>query len=100
VADPGIEGVHRELHALLLELPTSLTDIRDAHRKDSAVHREGDRQVAGLVLDPAFTGGVRVPRQPERLAVERIRPRQIFHRHSDEVDALCSDQPTEPSIWS
>ena len=101
VADTRVERVHRELDVLLLERSVLLGDVRHAQCQHAAELRERDRQVAGLVLDPLLPRRVRVAREPERLAVERVRPSQVFDRDRDEVDAPgVEDQPTEPSIWS
>ena len=62
--------------------------------------RERDRQVAGLVLDPALARCVRVAREAERLPVELVCGFEIGDGDGYEVDALGADQPTDPSICS
>jgi hypothetical protein len=61
---------------LRLELDPSVTDVRNAERKNPSELGKRDGQVPGLVLDPLLARCVRVPREPKRLAVERVGPRR------------------------
>jgi hypothetical protein len=97
VTDPAVEGVHREPHVLLFELAPRITHVFDAEGERAAERRKCKRQVPSLILDPQLTGGVRVPREPERLTVERVSARQVFDRQRDEVDAPDLHQGIVPS---
>src|SRR5262245_8234861 len=98
VAHARVERVHSERRPLALELLASLVHVLDAKREHPAVHGQRDRQVPGLVLGPPLAGRVWVAGQPQCLAVELLRPGQVFDRHRDEIDVPGLDQPTEPSI--
>ncbi len=57
----------------------------------------GQRDVAGLVLDPVVVRRVRIPSEAEQLAVEVVGRFHVGHRHADVVDAL--DHGVEPSEY-
>ena len=110
VANPGVDRLATELHALGLELGPRLLDIVDPKgdrhlvrpRLEVRAHRLGrderERHVAELVLDPAFPG-IRVALQAERLAVELVGASEVLNGDSYEVGALDPEisQPTLPS---
>jgi hypothetical protein len=52
---------------------------------------DGERDVAGLVLDPVVVGRVRIAAQPEQLAVEPVRLVDVLDGNADVVDALDAD---------
>jgi hypothetical protein len=95
VADAGVVDLTRELDAGPLERVSRLLDIRDAEA-EPAVLGQGDREVAGLVLDPVLVRA-RVAGEAERPAVELVRTRDVGDGAHDEVDALDLDHGIVPS---
>ena len=97
-----------DLEAGGLELRLRLRDVGDAKRDGRGrqcrelvlvrVRRhDGQRDVAGFVLDPVIAGRVRIPLEAEQLAVEVVGRVHVGHRDADVVDAL--DHGVEPSEY-
>src|SRR5205085_8384613 len=106
--DTGVEDVAVELDALRLELAACPRHVQHTERDVRAVRcreRGADRlhvqEVEADVLAQLVLGeaGVACLLEPQRLAVEPLRPLHVGDGHRDEVGPL-DDQPTDPSICS
>src|SRR5215218_2709698 len=109
VAHARVEDVAVERHALFLERPLRLRDVRHAQRDRRRVRpaellpdvrrveEVQERVLAELELGPPTVTRLL---EAERVPVPRRRPLEIRHGHRHEVGPLDGDHPTDPSIWS